>query len=262
MDEAETAIAKATEQISKLFGYRETPVTQALADFVAAYPDLQQETADLQTVFDYAFALGVEEQDVRFDPCLARGMDYYTGPVFEARSSAWPYGSLAGGGRYDEMIEIDGKIQPAVGASFGLERIEQALNDLNLVPPELKSNLAEVMVATQEDWLPGPLSVAKSLRDLGFRTFVYPRPTDKLGVQTRFAARNGIRAVVFYGPDEKEAGEITLRYVSEEKAIKDRKSAGGSKTERVPLEPILGLATAIRNLLATAESSSQGTAEA
>ena len=171
-------------------------------------------------------------ENIRFDPCLARGMDYYTGPVFEARHPIWTFGSLAGGGRYDRMVKIRDEAQPAVGASFGLERIEQALRDLGRLPDIAGQGLADVLIATRPDWMPGPLKLATELRKTIGRVLVFPNPEASFKMQTKFASENGIKYIVFYGPDEAEAGEATIRTLTDGD-ITDVQAARQSKNQKV-----------------------------
>lgn len=224
--------------LKDLLPYRELPVLEAVRKFQAAYPTLGEEMAVLETVLSYCEELGVDMDLVRFDPCLARGMDYYTGPVFEARNKLWPYGSLAGGGRYDEMIKIQDNPTPAVGASFGLERIEQALKDLGRLPEESQAGLADVLVVTRPDWMPGPLRLARILRESFDRVLVFPEPNTSLKQQTKFAALNGIPVAVFFGPDEQEQGLVTLRSVTSGEE-QDVQAARQTKNVQVPVGEIV-----------------------
>ncbi|MEI8282456.1 MAG: HisS family protein, partial [Armatimonadota bacterium] len=227
---------EATRQIldllKKLLPLKELPVWDALAQFEALFSDLETEISEVRLVLEYCDSLGVSMENIRFDPCLARGMDYYTGPVFEARHPLWTFGSLAGGGRYDRMVKIRDEAQPAVGASFGLERIEQTLRDLDRMPDLAGTGLADVLIATRPDWMPGPLKLATELRKTIGRVLVFPDPTASFKMQTKFASENGIKYIVFYGPDEAEAGEATIRTLTDGD-ITDVQAARQSKNQKV-----------------------------
>ncbi|MBS1713291.1 MAG: histidine--tRNA ligase family protein [Armatimonadetes bacterium] len=235
--------AKASDKIlsllSDLTPYRQKDAFEALEAFAKAFPTVEADCAALRSVLECAVEAGAPLDRVRFDPCLARGMDYYTGPVFEAHCPLWTYGSLAGGGRYDNMVFIEGEAQPCVGASFGLDRIEQALKDLGRVPAECSERIADALVITKPDWLPGAMRVARQLREAGFRTLVYPDPAETLKLQTRFAARNAIPVAVFFGPDEQEQGNVTLRSVTPETDVADPEAARQSKNTTVPLSDLV-----------------------
>lgn len=237
--EVEEASSKVTDLIKALLPYRDMPVKEAVAKFETEFPSLGEEMAVLDRIIEYCEMLGVDMEFIRFDPSLARGMDYYTGPVFEARNPLWPYGSLAGGGRYDRMIKVREEPQPAVGASFGLDRIEQALKDLGRVPEESKAVLADVMIVTRPDWMPGPVKLARQLRQEFKRVLIYPDPNASLKAQTKFASHNRIPVVIFYGPDEQVEGMVTLRSVTFDDQEGDVREMRKSKNVQVPLADIV-----------------------
>jgi histidyl-tRNA synthetase len=218
--------------LKRLLPFKELPVWDSLTQFGTAFPQMETEVAEVKMVLEYCESLGVSMENIRFDPCLARGMDYYTGPVFEARHPLWTFGSLAGGGRYDQMVKIRDEAQPAVGASFGLERIEQTLHDLGRLPEIGGKGLADVLIATRPDWMPGPLKLAAELRKTIGRVLVFPNPDASFKMQTKFASENGIKYIVFYGPDEAAAGEATIRTLTDGD-ITDVQAARQSKNQKV-----------------------------
>ena len=233
----------ATEQIVKLIGglrdYRDLSAQESITKFAEANPGAAEDAQSLAWIIDCAAEAGAPIERIVFDPCLARGMDYYTGPVFEAFCPLWPYGSIAGGGRYDNMIMVEDVPQPSVGASFGLDRIEQALKDLGRVPAECSQRVADALVITKPDWLPGAMRVARQLREAGFKTIVYPDPSVTLKLQTRFAAQNGIPVAIFFGPDEQEQGNVTIRAVTPETDVADPEAARQSKNMTVTLAELI-----------------------
>lgn len=236
---ADEATAKVVKLISGLQDYRQLAVLDSLARFAEANPELAEDVQSLVRVIDCAAEAGAPIERMVFDPCLARGMDYYTGPVFEAHCPMWPYGSIAGGGRYDNMVKIGDEPQPSVGASFGLDRIEQALKDLGRVPAECTQRVADALVITKPDWLPGAMRVARTLREAGVKTIVYPDPSVTLKLQTRYAAQNSIPVAVFYGPDEQEQGNVTIRTITPETDVPDPEAARLAKNMTVPLSEMV-----------------------
>lgn len=234
------AITKVLGLVGTLAKYRR--IGQASEDldvFASDYPELSAQAQGLKAVVDMAVEAGAGRANLVFDPVLARGMDYYTGPVFECRHPLWTYGSIAGGGRYDQMVHIEGEPQPSVGASFGLDRIEAALRDLGRVPAECQDRVADTLVIVKPDWLPGAMRLAKQLRDSGLRAMVYPDPSKSLKLQTRFAAQNGIPCAVFYGPDEQEAGNVTVREITPERDVDDPEAARQAKNVTVPIDQVV-----------------------
>jgi histidyl-tRNA synthetase len=167
----------------------------------AALDDLAQ----LRTLLD-ATAAGPH---VQLRPDLARGLSYYTGPIFEIAVPDLA-GSLGGGGRYDGLVGMFGKAQvPAVGFSLGLERILVVMGERGMYP-ELAVG-PDVLVCWRDVELAAVLQTAAAVRDAGLRAEVYPEPA-KLGKQLQYAAEGArAAAVVIVGPDELAAGAWTLK---------------------------------------------------
>jgi histidyl-tRNA synthetase len=145
---------------------------------------------------------------LRVDPCLARGLSYYTGPIFEATSPRLA-GSIAGGGRYDRLIGMfAGQDIPAVGFTLGLDRLEVVMEELELFPKHLE-RAVDVLVA----WMDTPaesLALAVELRGAGLKVEVYPEK-EKLGKQLQYAELRNIRAVALMGRDEVKRGEVAVK---------------------------------------------------
>jgi histidyl-tRNA synthetase len=148
---------------------------------------------------------------VTFDPFIARGLDYYTGPVFEIFYDADPDAlplSIAGGGRYDELLGTFGREQvPATGASLGLERILLLLGDEHAG----RRSIPEVLVTVwDEESRRDAVELAGELRDAGISTETYIGD-GALKAQLRYASRRGARFCVIAGPDERQRGEVSVR---------------------------------------------------
>ena len=167
----------------------------------------------LKSILDYSKPFGYYDYIV-VDLTLARGLDYYTGPVFEVSAKGYEdYGSIAGGGRYDEIIGLfGGEPTPATGVALGIERIVQLLDrkngfvNLRLGVEVLVSPVSESVKSTA-------IEVAQSLRKSGISTTL-----DLLGrglsKQLNFADRKGIRNVIIVGEKELKKGCVTLRDMS------------------------------------------------
>jgi histidyl-tRNA synthetase len=155
------------------------------------------------------------------DPSLARGLSYYTGPVFEVQVPDLA-GSLGGGGRYDELIGMFLRQPlPAVGFSLGLERILVVMAERKMFP-ELKA-AAQVMVLRLEESTTGEaLRAAAALRRAGIATELYPN-VDKLGKQLQYAEARGARLVAFAGERERAAGQVAIKVMAtQEQLLVDR----------------------------------------
>ncbi len=165
---------------------------------------------DLTELIALATALGVPADTLRVDPTLARGLDSYTGPVFEVWVEEPQVGSLAGGGRYDQLSGVVGKQPiPAVGIALGLERIVTVLEELGRLPPGTDRPL--VLVAVYDPaHRANAAAAARAMRDAGIRTDLYAGNA-KLKAQYKHADSLGVRFVAIVGPDEAAARTVTLK---------------------------------------------------
>ncbi|MCA1584439.1 MAG: histidine--tRNA ligase [Acidobacteria bacterium] len=151
------------------------------------------------------------ESYVRVNPSLARGLSYYTGAIFEIRVSDL-VGSLAGGGRYDNLIGMFlGEQIPACGISLGLERILVVMGQRGMFPEELTATAADVMLTIWNGaQMADTLALAAELRSAGLRVDVYPE-ADKLGKQFKYASSRGVPFVLVVGDDEAARGEVAVK---------------------------------------------------
>ncbi len=159
-------------------------------------------------------ALGVKEGHARFDPSLARGLDYYTGPVFEMiLPNAPEFGSVMGGGRYDGLVErFVNRPTPCTGMSVGLDRLLAALNALGRVTPA--KTPVEVLVVTMGNVPKAEtLRLASELRAAGFctETFFAARKKMQMGNQLSHADHYGIPVAVIIGEDELARGLVSIK---------------------------------------------------
>ena len=148
---------------------------------------------------------------VELDLCLARGLNYYTGAIFEVKALDVQIGSITGGGRYDNLTGIFGMPGVSgVGISFGADRIYDVLAELNLYPENLQSTTQLLFATFGEQELLYALSWAKTLREKGFSVEVYPEPT-KMKKQMGYADAKKIPYVAIVGGDEMAAGKVMLK---------------------------------------------------
>ncbi|NKZ02876.1 histidine--tRNA ligase [Actinomadura latina] len=149
----------------------------------------------------------VGEDRIAFTPSLVRGLDYYTGVIFEVVAEGMP-GSIASGGRYDRLISaLGGPDVPACGGSLGVERIIGLLGD-----DEGDAHRIDVAVTViAEDTAPEVMGFAARLRDAGMRAEVYLAASRKLAKQLKWAADRKARFALIYGASDEEAGVITVR---------------------------------------------------
>jgi histidyl-tRNA synthetase len=172
---------------------------------------LEQGRAELREVLDMVAMLGVPESAFALNFSIARGLDYYTGTVYETTLNDHPeIGSICSGGRYDNLAGQYTKSKlPGVGISIGLTRLFWQLREAGL----LKSARGTVdVLVTQMDaaLLPEYLSLAQALREAGIRTEV-ALEGGKLGRQLKYADRAGIRYALVLGEDERTRGVVALK---------------------------------------------------
>ena len=166
---------------------------------------------ELAELFEYLAALGVPADHYALDLSLARGMGYYTGPVFEAHVREGNIGSLAGAGRYDGLVGRFSKEDlPATGISLGIERIIVVAEELNLL--EASKTISDVLVTIfDEGSIKDSLALTTELRRSGVRAETFLEPKRGLGQQFRYASRRGIPYAIVLGPDEIERGVVALK---------------------------------------------------
>jgi histidyl-tRNA synthetase len=165
--------------------------------------------ASLRELLPMLEALGVPAERFAIDPTLARGLDYYTGMVFEISVPGFS-GSLGSGGRYDHLIgRLGGPDLPAVGASLGLDRILAILAERGETAGG--RDATEVLVTVFDaDGRATSLAVAHTLRQHGVRVALYSA-VHKLKKQFKYADALGVPWIVIVGPDEAAEGVVTLR---------------------------------------------------
>ncbi|MBR1706287.1 MAG: histidine--tRNA ligase [Bacteroidales bacterium] len=160
-------------------------------------------------------------QEVGLDLSLARGLNYYTGAIFEVKALDFPIGSICGGGRYDNLTGIFGLPDlSGVGISFGADRIYDVLTGLDKFPADLGSTTRLLFAVMGADELRYVLPVARALREQGIAVEVYPEAV-KLKKQFDYAARKSIPFISINGTDEIAAGTVNLKDLTtgEQKAL-------------------------------------------
>ncbi len=157
--------------------------------------------------------LAIEAIDsvVELDLSLARGLNYYTGTIIEVKAADLPFGSICGGGRYDDLTGIFGMPGVSgVGVSFGADRIYDVMLQLNLFPAQTGSSTEVLVINFGGEELPSLMKVASDLREAGIATELYPDPV-KLKKQFSYADSCRIPMVVIAGSNEIAAGQATVK---------------------------------------------------
>ena len=165
---------------------------------------------EIREIMNYLDNMGVEDKNYAFDLTLARGLDYYTGPIFEAVLKKPKIGSISAGGRYDSLIGAFSKQSfPATGISIGLERIITVMEEFGMLPSN--SLVTQVLVTVFSQETTGhALLIATKLRLSGINTEIVLKE-GKLSKQLNYANNKGIPICIIIGPDEIASGEITVK---------------------------------------------------
>ena len=165
---------------------------------------------ELDELFGLIDAAGVS-QPVEIDLSLARGLNYYTGAIFEVKALDFPIGSICGGGRYDNLTGIFGLPgMSGVGISFGADRIYDVLKGLDKFPKDLGSSTRLLFAVMGAEELRYVLPLAKALREASIAVEVYPEP-GKLKKQFDYAAKKDIPFISINGSSEIEAATVNLK---------------------------------------------------
>ena len=165
---------------------------------------------ELAELFGFIAAAGVKAP-VEMDLSLARGLNYYTGAIFEVKALDFPIGSICGGGRYDNLTGIFGLPDlSGVGISFGADRIYDVLVGLDLFPASLEQSTTLLFAVMGADELRYVLPLAHALRDAGVAVEVYPEAT-KLRKQFEYAERKAIPFISINGSSEIEASTLNIK---------------------------------------------------
>lgn len=179
-----------------------------------ANPAAAQGFEDLNRIVQLLANFPEVRSHMRFDLSLARGLSYYTGPIFEVVPQGVKVGSISGGGRYDELTSVFGVDGiPGVGFSFGIDRIYDLLNELGEVAAAAESATKVLLVQFDANQVPFYMDLLAKLRQQGIACELYPEAA-KLKKQFAYADGRKIPFVIVAGEDEIKAGKLTLKDLS------------------------------------------------
>jgi histidyl-tRNA synthetase len=194
-------------------------VIDRLADVIGGSAEGDEGLKELSLIADALSGLGVAESDVIFDPSVVRGLEYYTGAVFEAemlletldeKGNAVRFGSIGGGGRYDDLVaRFTGQVTPATGFSFGVSRLASALRAAGQSASTAERGPV-VIIAFDEAAMADYFAAAAELRNAGIAAEVY-LGSSGMKAQMKYADRRMAPAAVIIGEDELRAGVVTLK---------------------------------------------------
>ena len=218
---------------------------EALRRFDGTNPMFAEGLDELQRVYDGTLALGVPAQALQLNLAIVRGLDYYTGSIYETLLDDHPrLGSICSGGRYENLAGHYTKSKlPGVGISIGATRLFSQMLDMNLIG-ERRGAVAHVLVLAVEPQLAGAYAaMATQLRAAGLNVEVYGGD-DKLGKQLKYADRSNVPLAVLFGSREQAAGIVK---------VKDLREIATTKEHDVPLGELVARVVALVARVAGAE---------
>lgn len=200
-----------------------------LEDIMGSIPAAAEGIRELRELAAYLNDADVPAQNYEFDFTMVRGLGYYTGPIFETIISEPNLGSVNGGGRYDDLIGLFRKDSlPTVGMAFGIERIIDVMEILNLYPSDIVGTVVEVLVtAFSPETRSQSTRLTAVLRAGGVRTELYMQDKN-LGKQFDYANKKGIPLVAVLGPEEITNGVVKVKRLADgiEVVVKQADAAG------------------------------------
>ncbi|MDB4091220.1 MAG: histidine--tRNA ligase [Flavobacteriales bacterium] len=203
----------ALEKIMPLFdisGNTDSRLSQ-MKEYLAKSEIGQEGIRELEFVLEKVNSLGVKSAKIEFDVTLARGLNYYTGAIFEVKANGVKMGSICGGGRYDDLTSVFGmKDMSGVGISFGADRIYDVITELDLFPDTVDNNLELLFVNFGENEQNYCLTLVKEIRSHGISCEIYPSAV-KMKKQMKYANDRGVKNLALIGQNEIDANTILLK---------------------------------------------------
>jgi len=188
-------------------GLRSGVIKEIFAGLKSAIPN-----DNLNQIFAYLEKFDVPKDSYKFDPILSRGLDYYTGSIFETAVTEPKIGSITGGGRYDDLIgQFNGQPTPAVGTTMGLDRTVDVIQELNLWPDLPRCSTKVLVTIFSPELLNKSLEIDSLLYKNKINTEIYLDPEAKLDKQLKYADQKGIPFVLIIGPEEAAKNQVTIK---------------------------------------------------
>lgn len=200
------------EKIINVQGNNEEKLN-SLAEIMASSETALAGIDELRSTLSYHDALKNNDwsSELLVDISLARGLNYYTGVIVEVTTSAVKMGSIGGGGRYDDLTGLFGlKNMSGVGVSFGIDRIYDVLEELNLFPTELATGGKVLLMNFGGDDEAYTLTVLTKIRNAGIAAEIYPDAA-KFDKQMKYANKRNMQYVIIPGEEERKAGKVSLK---------------------------------------------------
>ncbi|MCB1436534.1 MAG: histidine--tRNA ligase [Rhodobiaceae bacterium] len=242
---------------------------EGLGQLLATSPSGREALDELGELASLVAACGYGTKRIRIDPSVVRGLEYYTGPVYEVeltfetvneKGEKARFGSVAGGGRYDGLVaRFRGQEVPATGMSIGVSRLQAALAALGRQKASAPDGPVVVLVMDRE-YIADYLAMAASLRSAGIRAEIYVG-TSGMRAQMKYADRRAAPLVVIQGEDERAGGQVTVKDLDEglrlSRDIEDRESWTAARPAQVAV-PQENLVACVKDMLAARLAAAAG----
>ena len=211
------------DEVLKFINIRGTnaEVLAALEQYRGKNEVFDEGLSELTTVAKYLGGFGVPEENFAVDLTIARGLDYYTGTVYETTLLDHPeIGSVCSGGRYDNLAEYyTTKQLPGVGISIGLTRLFYVLGEQGMLNPDVPTAPADALILPMTEDLSAAVALATALRAAGLRTQLYTEPK-KFKAKMNYADKLGVPFALFLGDDEIAANVVTVKNMKTGEQVK------------------------------------------
>ena len=211
------------DEVLKFINIRGTnaEVLAALEQYRGRNEMFDEGLSELTTVAKYLGGFGVPEENFAVDLTIARGLDYYTGTVYETTLLDHPeIGSVCSGGRYDNLAEYyTTKQLPGVGISIGLTRLFYVLGEQGMLNPDVPTAPADALILPMTEDLSAAVALATSLRAAGLRTQLYTEPK-KFKAKMNYADKLGVPFALFLGDDEIAANVVSVKNMKSGEQVK------------------------------------------
>tara|TARA_B100000676_G_C18044533_1_gene827037 strand:+ start:437 stop:1783 length:1347 start_codon:yes stop_codon:yes gene_type:complete len=201
------------ESYNILASFLQAKTIQEIDELVSESIIGKEGVKEIKFILEKINNLSLKSTDINFDISLARGLDYYTGSILEAKIKGLDIGSLGGGGRYDDLTGIFGlDNMSGVGISFGLDRIYLAMEEMDCFPNDIIQTTDVMFVNFGDKEVNYCLPLLKELRENGISSEIYPESV-KLKKQMNYANNKDIKIVVMIGEDEIQSELLSIKYM-------------------------------------------------
>ena len=186
--------------------------TEQVAKIILETSETIRPTQRINEVLDILEKFEIDKKYIEFSGTLARGLDYYTGIIFETEIEEYTAGAVCSGGRYDKLIGMFlGSDVPAIGCAFGFDRIIDAMNELKLFPDKSQNKSQVLVTIFSPEMTTASVKINTILRKNGIKSELWLDPNSKMDKQLKFADQKNIPYVVILGPNEAKENVVMLK---------------------------------------------------